>query len=299
MSKHIQAALLRMHVAVFIWGFTGVLGRAINLNEGLLVWWRLLITTISLWILFYFLGWIKKIKRKDFFKIAAIGTVLALHWLCFYGSIKYANVSVALTCLATSGLISAVIEPLFFRRKINRIELFLGFFALAGIALIYVSNLKFSIGIYIGLASALFTVLVSVMNKKLVEGYEPQTICLYQLSGGFLGLTILMPVYNSIFDRPFIFPPAWTDWLWLIILSWLCTIFTFFLSIYALKRLSAFTMNLLLTLEPVYGIILAFIFYNESKDLSDYFYIGFGLILLAVLLQMRRLTRQKAPLPAP
>jgi drug/metabolite transporter (DMT)-like permease len=298
MSKHIRAALLRMHVAVFIWGFTGVLGRAIQLNEGWLVWWRLLITTVSLWILFYLLGWIKKIKRKDFFKIAAIGTVLALHWLCFYGSIKYANVSVALTCLATSGLISAVIEPLFFRRKINRIELFLGFFALAGIAIIYVSNLKFSVGIYIGLASALFTVLVSVMNKKLVEGYEPQTICLYQLSGGFLGLTLLMPVYNALFPADVTMPQG-RDWLWLVILSWLCTIFTFFLSIYALKRLSAFTMNLLLTLEPVYGIVLAFIIYQESRDLSDYFYIGFGLILLAVLLQMRRLTRQKAPLPAP
>lgn len=293
-----RAALFRIHLAVFIWGFTGVLGRAISLNEGLLVWWRLLITAVSLWILFYMLGWIRPIKRKDFFKIAAIGTVLALHWLCFYGSIKYANVSVALTCLATSGLLSALIEPLFFRRRVNKTELALGLFVLAGIAIIYFSNLKFSAGIYIGLASALFTVLVSVMNKKLVEGYEPQTICLYQLTGGFLGLSILMPVYNYLFPSP-VLVPSGIDWIWLVILSWLCTIFTFFLSIFALKRLSAFTMNLLLTLEPVYGIILAFIFYNESKDLSDYFYIGFGLILLAVLLQMRRLTRPKAPVVTP
>lgn len=298
MNKNIQAALLRMHLAVFIWGFTGVLGRAIQLNEGLLVWWRLLITVVSLWVLFYFLGWIRKIKRKAFLKIAAIGTVLALHWLCFYGSIKYANVSVALTCLATSGLFSAIVEPLFFRKKINATELFLGFFALAGIAIIYFSNLEFSVGIYIGLAASLFTVLVSVMNKKLVEGYEPQTICLYQLSGGFLGLTLMMPLYNWLFPTDVLIPNGW-DWLWLLILSWLCTIVTFFLYIYALRRLSAFTMNLTLTLEPVYGIILAFVFYNESKDLSDYFYIGFGLILLAVLLQMRRLTKQKLPSSAP
>lgn len=298
MSKNIQAALLRMHLAVFIWGFTGVLGRAIQLNEGLLVWWRLLITVVSLWILFYFLGWIRKIKRTAFLKIAAIGTVLALHWLCFYGSIKYANVSVALTCLATSGLFSAIVEPLFFRKRINPTELFLGLFALAGIAIIYFSNLEFSVGIYIGLAASLFTVLVSVMNKKLVEGYEPQTICLYQLSGGFLGLSLMMPLYNWLFPTDVLIPNGW-DWLWLLILSWLCTIVTFFLYIYALRRLSAFTMNLTLTLEPVYGIILAFVFYNESKDLSDYFYIGFGLILLAVLLQMRRLTKQKLPSSAP
>ncbi|MCE3283631.1 MAG: EamA family transporter [Chitinophagaceae bacterium] len=293
MSKSIRTALLRMHLAVFIWGFTGVLGRAISLNEGLLVWWRMLITAVSLWILFFLLGWIRRIKTKDFLKIASIGTVLALHWLCFYGSIKYANVSVALTCLATSGLFSAIVEPIFFRRKINPIELFLGLFALAGIGIIYFTNLEFSVGIYIGLASSLFTVLVSVMNKKLVDGYEPQAICLYQLSGGFLGLTLLMPLYIWLFPSDSFLPAGW-DWLWLVILSWLCTILTFFLYLYSLRRLSAFTMNLTLTLEPVYGIILAFALYHESKDLSQYFYIGFGLILLAVALQMRRLTRKKA-----
>ncbi len=292
MSKHIQTALLRMHLAVFIWGFTGVLGRAITLNEGLLVWWRLLITVVSLWVLYYFSGWIKPIKRKDFLKIASIGTVLALHWLCFYGSIKYANVSVALTCLATSGLFSAIIEPIFFRRKINKMELFLGLFALAGIAIIYFSNLEFSIGIFIGLAASLFTVLVSVMNKKLVDGYEPRSITIYQLTGGFLGLTLMMPLYNYLFPSETLFPNDW-DWLWLVILSWFCTILTYFLYIYALKRLSAFTMNLTLTLEPVYGIVLAFALYNESKDLSDYFYIGFGLILFAVILQMKRLTKKQ------
>lgn len=297
MSKQIQAALLRMHLAVFIWGFTGVLGRAIELNEGLLVWWRLLITVVTLWVLFYFMGWIRRITWKGFLRIAAIGTVLSLHWLCFYGSIKYANVSVALTCLATSGLFSAIIEPLFFRRKINAIEFFLGLFALAGIAIIYFSNLKFSVGIYIGLAASLFTVLVSVMNKKLVEGYEPQTICLYQLTGGFIGLSLLMPLYNYLFPADVMVPQG-RDWLWLVVLSWACTILTFFLYIYALRRLSAFTMNLTLTLEPVYGIILAFVMYQESKDLSEYFYIGFGLILLAVLLQMWRLTRNRNVQPS-
>lgn len=295
MSQNVRSALLRMHLAVFIWGFTGVLGRAISLKEGLLVWWRLLITAASLWILFWLFGWIKKISTKEFLKLSLIGTVLALHWLCFYGSIKYANVSVALTCLATSGLFSAIVEPLFFRRKINLTELSLGFFALAGIGIIYFSNLNFSAGIYIGLASSLLTVIASVMNKKLVDGYEPKTICLYQLTGGFLGISLVMPLYNYLLPADELVPVG-MDWLWLIILSWVCTIFTYFLSIYALKRLSAFTMNLLLTLEPVYGIILAFAIYNESKDLSDYFYIGFGLILLAVVLQMKRLTNKHTTL---
>ncbi len=100
-------ALIRLHTAVFLWGFTGVLGRAISLNEGWLVWWRMFITVISLWILFYFLKIIRKISLKNFLKIASVGTVLSLHWLTFYGSIKYANVSIALTCLSTTGLLSA------------------------------------------------------------------------------------------------------------------------------------------------------------------------------------------------
>ena len=286
-----KSALIKLHAAVFLWGFTGILGRLISLNEGLLVWWRLLITVVSLWLLFAITGSIRKISLRDFFKIAAIGTVLAFHWLFFYGSIKYANVSIALTCLSTTGLMSAIIEPLFFRRRINIFEVVLGLFALAGIGIIYFSNLQFSVGIFIGLLSALFTVIVSVLNKKIVSGYQPQAITLYQLTGGFLGLSILMPLYNFLFPATTIYPQTW-DWLWLVILSWCCTIFTFILYIDALKKLSAFTINLTLTLEPVYGIILAFAVFHENKSLSSNFYFGFALILVAVLWQMMRLIKQ-------
>ncbi len=291
-----KSALIRLHIAVFLWGFTGVLGRAISLNEGWLVWWRMFITTISLWIFFHFLKRINKISLKDFLKIAAIGTVLALHWLAFYGSIKYSNVSIALACLSTTGLLSAVIEPLFFRRKINIYEVILGLFALAGIAIIYATNLNFSVGIYVGLIAALLTVIVSVMNKKLVSGYRHETITLYQLTGGFLGLSILLPFYNRLFPAAHQVPQHY-DWLWLIILSWFCTILTFILYINALRQVSAFTVNLTLTLEPVYGIFLAFILYKENETLSRYFYIGFALIFIAVILQMLRLVKDRRKLP--
>ena len=286
-----KPVLVKLHFAVFLWGFTGVLGRMITLNEGLLVWWRLLITVASLWLLFWQQGKINRVGWKDFGKIGSIGTLQALHWLCFYGSIKYANVSIALTCLATSGLMSAILEPLFFRKRINPIELLLGLFALAGIGIIYFSNLHFSAGIYIGLLATVLTVIVSLLNKKLVVGHEPRTMVLYQLTGGFAGLTLLMPLYNYYHPVQQMLPVAW-DWLWLIFLAWVCTIYTFFLYLGALKQLSAFTVNLTVTLEPVYGILLAFIVYNENKMLSPHFYIGFGLILLAVIVQMRRVTKQ-------
>ena len=291
-----KGTLIRLHTAVFLWGFTGVLGRAITLNEAWLVWWRMLITVITLWVLFYFLKKIKGISPRGFLKIAAIGTVHAVHWLCFYGSIKYANVSIALTCLSTTGLLSAVIEPVFFRRRINPYEVLLGVFALAGIAVIYFTNISYSVGIYVGLLSALLLVLVSVMNKKIIGSRDAESIALYQMTGGFLGLSVLLPLYNFLFPATQVFPAHW-DWLWLLILSWCCTILTFMLYISALKRISAFTVNLTLSLEPVYGIILAFLLYHENKTLSGSFFIGFGLILIAVFLQMARLVKQHRTLP--
>lgn len=289
-----KPALIRLHIAVFLWGFTGVLGRLISLNEGWLVWWRMLITAIALWLYFFFSKQIQRISLRDFFKIASIGTILAMHWLLFYGSIKYSNVSIALTCLATTGLLSAIIEPLFFRKRIDITEILLGTFALAGIVIIYFSNLQFSIGIYIGLLSSLATVIVSVLNKKIVSGYTPQVITLYQLTGGFLGLTLMMPLYNLLLHSRIQIPQD-LDWLWLVILAVFCTVFTFILYISALKKLSAFTINLTLTLEPIYGIVLAFAVFSENKYLSDYFYIGFALILIAVILQMRRIVKQQRP----
>ncbi len=280
-----KSALLKLNLAIFLWGFTGVLGRLITLNEGLLVWWRLLITVATVWGLFLFTKSKQEIPKKEIVKIGAIGGVLSLHWLCFYGSIKYANVSVALTCMSTTGLFTALLEPLFFRRRINAFEVILGLMALCGIALIYISNLAFSTGIYIGLAAAVFIVIVSILNKSVVEDYEPQTMTRYQLTGAFLFLSLLMPLYNYLFPAPSLLPSK-NDWLWLLILCWICTVFTYGLYLDALKKVSAFTMNLTTTMEPVYGIVLAFLIYHENKDFGFTFYIGLALIVAAVCIQL-------------
>jgi drug/metabolite transporter (DMT)-like permease len=213
-----------------------------------------------------------------------------MHWLFFYGSIKFSNVTMALTCLSTSALLYSIIEPVLLKKKFDAVEILLGLFAIAGIVIIYNTHLQFSIGIVIGLISALLTVFVSVMNKKIVDRFEPAQITLFQLSGGFLGLTLLLPLSLYFFKPVHLFPSAF-DLLWLLILSWVCTIFTFFLYIRSLKSISAFTMNLVLTLEPVYGIVLAFVIYKENAFLSNWFYVGFGLIALAVLLHMWRLLK--------
>jgi drug/metabolite transporter (DMT)-like permease len=285
-----KKALLQLHLAVFLWGFTGVLGRLITLNETLLVWYRLLITVISLFILFFFFKKIKRLPLRSALYIGGVGTIQALHWVCFYGSIKYSNITIALTCLSTSALLSSLIEPLVLKKRFEALEIILGLFAIAGILIIYNTHLNFSLGIIIGLLAALLTVIVSVLNKKMIDQYEAETITLYQLTGGFIGLTFLLPVYHLFFPAVRS-QPVTVDWLWLIILSWVCTIFTFFLYINSLKKISAFTMNLTLTLEPVYGIILAFLIFKENRYLSNWFYAGFGLISFAVAIHMWRLLR--------
>ncbi|MCU7550794.1 DMT family transporter [Chitinophagaceae bacterium LB-8] len=285
-----KKALLQLHGAVFLWGFTGVLGRAISLDAVLLVWYRLLITVLSLWILFYFRKKISRISKASVLKISLLGFILSLHWVCFYASIKYANVTIALTCLSTAALLSSILEPLVLGRRFDSFEILLGLFAIAGIVVIYNTHLQFSIGIGIGLISALLTVLVSVYNKKIIHDYAPEEITLYQLSGGFIGLTLLLPLNNYLVAPQQMYPTV-PDWIWLLILSWICTILTFYLYIRSLKKVSAFTMNLTLTLEPVYGIILAFFFYHENKYLSNWFYLGFGLIALAVVLHTWRLMK--------
>ncbi len=285
-----KKALLQLNAAVFLWGFTGVLGRAITLDSVLLVWYRLLITILSLWLLYGFQKKIKKLPFRSVLSIGLIGTIQALHWVCFYASIKYANVTIALTCLSTSALLSSLIEPLILKKHFDPAEIVLGLFAIAGIVIIYNTHLQFSIGIIIGLLSALLTVIVSVLNKKMIDKYQPEQITLYQLTGGFAGITLLLPVALYLFQPATLYPTTW-DWVWLLVLSWVCTIFTFYLYIRSLKKISAFTMNLVLTLEPIYGIILAFVLFQENENLSRWFYVGFSLITLAVLFHMWRLLK--------
>ena len=282
-----------MHTAVFLWGFTGVLGRAITLQSTMLVWWRLLITMVSLWVLYLLQGKISRIQKKATLTIGLLGTVQALHWVTFYASIKLANVTIALTCLSTTALIASFAEPLVMRKKFDAVEIFLGLFAIAGILIIYNTHLEFSTGILVGLLSSVLTVLVSVLNKKMIDQYEPEQITLYQLSGGFAGLTALLPAALYLMP-PATYLPTGSDWLWLTILSWVCTILTFFLYIRSLKNVSAFTMNLVLTLEPVYGILLAFALFHENKDMSRWFYVGFALISVAVVFHTYRLLRSPA-----
>ncbi len=217
-------------------------------------------------------------------KISAIGFLAALHWVTFYGSIKSANVSVALVCFSSVGFFTAILEPLFFRKRLIPLELFLGVLVIVGIYIIFHFDPRYKAGILLGVISAILISIVIILIREFVQRINPQTVVTYQLTGGCIALSFVIPFYLQQFPTNYIFPDT-KDWLWLLFLSWICSVLAFQLSARALKKLSAFTVNLSFILEPVYGIALAFIVFGESKDVNWSFFLGFTLIMLAVFLQ--------------
>jgi drug/metabolite transporter (DMT)-like permease len=266
-----------LHIAVFLWGFTAILGDVISLNAVTLVWWRVLLTSISL-LAFVRVGKIiKEVGCKQALIFAGLGCIVALHWVTFYGAIKLANASVGLICLATTALFSSILEPLIVKRKFLWYELALGIFILPGIWLIIDGvDTSMTTGVLVGLSSALLVTIFTTFNKLYVEKSDPLRITFIELSAGTLFLTPLLPF------MPGSFWPTPMDWLWLIVLALLCTTFTNFLFLRALKKLSAFAANLTVNLEPVYGIVLAYFLLNDAEELTPSFYWGTGLILVAV-----------------
>lgn len=274
-------ALLKMHLAVFLWGFTGVLGRAIQLSEYPLVWYRTLITAAILFLILIYRKEFIKVSRKELIRFMGIGAVIAIHWVAFYGSIKYSNASIALTCLATSGIFTAILEPIMRKVKFNYLELLVGLIAFVGMYFIYKFEVGYATGITLGILASLLSSFFTILNKKIIGGYPARTVAFYEIGAGFLFLTLLLPVYLYFFPQVS-FTPSLPDWGWLFILSLVCTVWGQSLALSALKKISSFTAVLMVNLEPVYGIILAIIFYQENKEVGLGFYAGITLIALSV-----------------
>ncbi|HEV9036748.1 MAG TPA: DMT family transporter [Puia sp.] len=287
-----KKAFIQLHIAVLLAGLTGILGKLISLNAGLLVWYRLLLTAPSLWLLALVRRQSVRIDRRDLWRIFGIGSIAAMHWVAFYASIKYSNVSVGLLCFSAVGFFTAFLEPLILRHRMDIAELFLGLLVIAGIFCIFQVDPHYKTGILIGLVSSLLGSLFPVLNKRILRRVPSETVTLYELSGGFLALTILMPLYLYLFPAPTLLPDL-QDWVWLLILAWACTVLAFNLSMAALNKISAFTVNLSYNLEPVYGILLAFVLFREDKYMNSGFYVGMALILLSIILQTMRLWRRQ------
>ena len=290
-----KKAFLQLHIAVFLAGFTGLLGRLITLNEGMIVWYRLLLTAATMWILFGLMKKLHRITFIDILKITAVGFIATMHWLTFYGSIKYSNISVALVCFSAIGFFTALFEPLILKKRINLIELLLGLITLLGIYIIFHFDAQYKTGIVIGIISAMLASLFPIYNREFLKRINVETMLAWQQTGGFLMLSVLLPFYLQKFPTNS-FIPSMENLGWLLILSWVCSVIAFQLSSNALKKLSAFTVNLTYNLEPVYGIILAFIVYKENQFLSKWFFVGFGIIAVALTIHIILLAKMERKL---
>lgn len=285
---------MQLHFAVLLAGFTAILGKLILLNEALITFYRMLLSAIVLAVFLLFKNQFQKLAIKNILKLFAVGAIISLHWVTFYGSIKYSNVSVSVTCLSTIGFFTSFFEPLIMRRKVDFVEVILGLLAIAGVYLIFNFYPEYKTGIIFGIVSAMLACIFPILNKKLLRDFSPNTVTLYEMSGGCLALCFLLPFYLHFFPATY-FLPTYSDWFWLILLAAICTVFAFYLSLNALKYITAFTTNLTYNFEPVYSIILAFIIFKENKFLGAGFYFGFALILLAVSLQMMRVYQENKP----
>ena len=278
----IRRAYLELHISVFLWGFTAILGDLIELSALVLVWWRVFMTPISLIFLMRSLRVLREMPRKLLLQFMGIGVLVALHWLAFYGSIKLANASVALICMATTSFFTALLEPLILRQRVKGYELVLGLLIIPGMALI-VSSLDFSMitGFVVGIIAALLAATFGTLNKKMVTRAHPFQITFLELSGSWIFLTLLLPFFFLSSPESGFMPSA-SDAIYLLILALVCTTLPYVLSLRALHHLSAFATNLAINLEPVYGIILAWLILKENKELSPGFYVG-GLIIVSAV----------------
>ncbi|HMU20107.1 MAG TPA: DMT family transporter [Bacteroidia bacterium] len=278
-----RKAYLQMHISILLWGFTGIFGKAIEMNAIMIVWYRMIISAVAL------IPFMVKHKqfilpdKKRFASIIITGFVVCLHWLTFYASIKASNVSIALSCFASVSLFSALLEPLFYRKKINKQNIILALFVLVGIYIIFAFQQLYAMGIVLALISALLGALFTILNKIFVSNDEPAPVTFIELLSGFVFLSILLPLILPAFNVSFQIPST-IDWVWLLLLSVICTSVAFTLSLEALKKVSAFTMNLSVNLEPLYSIILAIILFKENELLNNGFYIGAVIVISSVFI---------------
>jgi drug/metabolite transporter (DMT)-like permease len=280
-----RSAYLQLHLAVFLFGFTGVLGDIISLDATMLVWHRMWMTAIMMFIYVWFIKKWKVLGAVETLKIAGVSLAIVIHWILFYASIKLASVSVAMICLSSITLFTALLEPIILKKSFSKIELLFSILVIVGVYFMADDQKHQIVGILVGLASAFFSALFTVLNKQLVDRYDSRLLSLYELSAGFLLLTLLLPVTSFFIPVTSYFPTS-TDWFYLFLLSFFCTVVAFNLSLSSLRFLSPFTVNLAINLEPVYGIALAFVLLKEYRELGSGFYIGAFFILSAVLAEV-------------
>lgn len=281
--KNIQnSALFRLHIVVFLWGFTAIIGKLITVESTVLVFYRMFLTAIILLIYTRFYKKQRiKVSKKMFLKLIGTGIIMAIHWMCFFQSIKDSNVSIALCCLSLSTLFAALLEPLIYRRKIDFSEVIIGVIIVACISLIFNVEIDYKTGILFGILAALTGTLFSIFNGKIYGTTSSENIIIYEMIGGF---SVLFLYFLGVEDLSSLTQIENNDFIWIILLATVFTAFPMLESVKAMKYISPFTLILTINLEPIYGIIFAFFIFGESEKMSPIFYGASLVMILSIII---------------
>lgn len=272
---------LQLHFIVFIWGFTAILGKLIQIEAVSLVWYRMLLAVI--FIAFYLLRTPAKfrLEKKAVLKFVFSGIIIAVHWITFFKAIKVSNVSVALVTMSTGAFFTAFLEPIFFKRKMNPVEFLMGFLVVVGLYIIFNFESQYTLGILYALLSSFLSALFSVLNGLYIKKYDATTISFYQLLFGVVAVSCYL-VSQATFTSSF-FAISTMDWVYLFVLSSVCTAYAFIASVKVMKYLTPYTVMLTINLEPIYAIVLALLIFGESEEMKPEFYLGAVIVLGVVL----------------
>ncbi|WP_396171765.1 DMT family transporter [Flavobacterium sp.] len=282
MQKSSLKSYLNLHLIVFIWGFTAILGALISIHADALVWYRMILAAAFLFLFILFKKGSFKIPIKEFFKLIFVGLMIAVHWIFFFEAIHVSNVSITLAVFSLGAFITSILEPVFYGRKVLWYEVLFGLIIITALGLILQVEIHYFTGILYAFFSIIIGVLFTLMNGKLIEKHEPSVITFYEFLAGVFFISIYFLIKNK-FNVDFFILSA-NDWMYLLILSSVCTAYAFTASLKVMRILSPYTVMLTTSLEPVYGIVLAFFIIGGKEKMSVEFYIGAVLIVVTVIL---------------
>jgi len=276
---------LQLHFIVLLWGFTAILGLLISIPALELVFYRTLLAIAGLSAIFFIRKHSVQLNSAATVRLMLTGAIVGMHWVLFFASARVANASICLAGMATCSLWTSVLEPFVKKKAVKWYEVVSGLVIMAGLYVIFRFEFNQVLGLALALASAFLASVFTVINSYFTKKYHHQTITFYEMIGACIVSIISLPIYRhfSNHGKPLQLIPQAADWLWIILLAWACTVYAYAAAVELMKRLTAFAVNLTVNLEPVYGILLAAVFFNEYEQLTVGFYIGAAIILFAVL----------------
>ena len=275
---------LKLHFIVFLWGFSAILGKLVSIPSVEMVWYRSILAAAGMGAVIYFTRGNFKVSRADLIRLIAIGAIVSLHWIAFFGSARASNVSVSLVGFATNSLWAAMLEPWFNKKSVKKYELFLGLTVMAGLYIIFSFDFEYKLGLLLAIFAGFSSALFSVFNAGMVKRVSARTITFYEMIGVFIATALFIPLFQFS-DTGFRLPklPGAMDVVYIALLAGVCSVYAYTVAVDLMKRISVFMIQLTLNLEPVYGIVMAVIIFGQQEKMNLNFYAGTLVILSAVI----------------